>query len=135
MRTVPWVNRPIHFCKTNKHTILSRKNKTEISLEMVRHENDVHNSSKTIFRFLKKNFFCNFHKWSEPSRGEPSRSKNGFGANRPGRNWFWSEPSRHPCLQVNIIFLQLSNHRYIALKVPLYDLLQRYDNHLIKTAL
>ena len=35
----------------------------------------------------------------------------------------------------NIMFLQLSNDRYIALKGPLYDLLQRYDNHLIKTAL
>ena len=39
------------------------------------------------------------------------------------------------CLQVNIFFLELSNHRYITLKMPLYDLLQRYDNHLIKTAL
>ena len=39
------------------------------------------------------------------------------------------------CLQVNIIFLQLSNHRYIALKGPLYDILQRYDNHLIRTVL
>ena len=38
------------------------------------------------------------------------------------------------CLQVNIFFLELSNHRYITLKGPLYDLLQRYDNHLIKTA-
>ena len=38
-------------------------------------------------------------------------------------------------VQVKIIFLQLSKHRYIGLKGPLYNLLQRYDNHLIKTAL
>ena len=31
--------------QTNKQTILSSKNKTKISLEMVRHKNDVHNSS------------------------------------------------------------------------------------------
>ena len=37
------------------------------------------------------------------------------------------------CLQVYIFYLELSNHRYITLKGPLYDLLQRYDNHLIKT--
>ena len=47
------------------------------------------------FSFLKKTFISFFYKWSEPSQGEPSRSKNGFGANRPGRNWFWSEPSRN----------------------------------------
>ena len=34
-----------------------------------------------------------------------------------------------------MFFLELSNHRYITLKGPFYDLLQRYDNHLIKTAL
>ena len=39
------------------------------------------------------------------------------------------------CLQLNIYYLELSNHRYITLKGPLYDLLQRIDNHLIKTAL
>ena len=36
------------------------------------------------------------------------------------------------CLQVNIFYLELSNYRYITPKGPLYDLLQRYDNHLIK---
>ena len=36
------------------------------------------------------------------------------------------------CLQVNIFYLELSNHMYVTLKGPLYDLLQRFDNHLIK---
>ena len=36
---------------------------------------------------------------------------------------------------MNIFFLELTNHRYITPTVPLYELLQRYDNHLIKTAL
>ena len=35
------------------------------------------------------------------------------------------------CLQVNIFFLELSNHRYITRKGPLYD----HDNHLIKTTM
>ena len=35
------------------------------------------------------------------------------------------------CLQVNIFFLELSNHRYTTRKGSLYD----HDNHLIKTTM
>ena len=89
------MNRPIHFLKkqTNKQTILSRKNKTKISLEIVRHENDVHNSSKTIF-ILKKTFISFFftNGANRPRVNRPVRKMvlerivpggTGCGANRP----------------------------------------------------
>ena len=79
---VPWVNRPIHFWKTNN--LGKTKQKYPWKWFVTRMMFTIHQKR---FSFLKKTLISFFYKWSEPSR-----SKNSFGANRPGRNWFWSEP-------------------------------------------
>ena len=68
------------------------------------------------FSFLKKTLISFFYKWSEPSRVEPSRSKNGSGANRPGRNWFWSEPSRNRPRNIKetVLLIGISNVRFLS---------------------
>ena len=86
------------FEKQTNKLFLSRKNKTKISLEIVRHEKNMFTIHQKRFSFLKKKFISFFTNGANrPGVNRPVRKMvlerivpggTGFGANRPITEYF-----------------------------------------------